>query len=158
MNNKIVKLAIQNSNSWSEVCRKLFGAKSSYRIKKLKELNKWLNVSTDHFVNRTKYEVVTKVCPVCTKSFKTKKDHPKEKITCSHSCSNTYFKTNPSAVNTNYRKRALKHYGAKCKYCGDTRKYVLQVHHIDQNRKNNKLENLEVLCANCHLEVHYLKK
>jgi 5-methylcytosine-specific restriction endonuclease McrA len=27
---------------------------------------------------------------------------------------------------------------------------MLEVDHIDGNRKNNKLENLQTLCANCH--------
>jgi predicted HNH restriction endonuclease len=30
----------------------------------------------------------------------------------------------------------------------------LQVHHRDENRKNNALENLVVLCANCHVLLH----
>ena len=30
---------------------------------------------------------------------------------------------------------------------------VLQVHHIDENPGNNKLENLIPLCASCHLKI-----
>ena len=30
---------------------------------------------------------------------------------------------------------------------------VLQVHHIDENPLNNKLENLIPLCASCHLKI-----
>ena len=30
---------------------------------------------------------------------------------------------------------------------------VLQVHHIDENPANNKLENLIPLCASCHLKI-----
>jgi len=42
-----------------------------------------------------------------------------------------------------------------CKHCGyntDTR--ILVVHHKNNDRKNNKLSNLEWLCRNCHYLVH----
>ena len=32
---------------------------------------------------------------------------------------------------------------------------VLQFHHIDRNRKNDSLENLTILCPNCHRAVHH---
>ena len=31
---------------------------------------------------------------------------------------------------------------------------VLLIHHIDRNRKNNKISNLKWLCRNCHYLVH----
>jgi hypothetical protein len=52
---------------------------------------------------------------------------------------------------TVYRKNAIKHFGAKCKVCGyDTFERMLDVDHIDSNRLNNALENLQVLCVWCH--------
>jgi hypothetical protein len=30
----------------------------------------------------------------------------------------------------------------------------LELHHIDENRFNNKLENLKILCSNCHMQEH----
>lgn len=42
-----------------------------------------------------------------------------------------------------------------CKLCGEKDKRVLAVHHVDKNRKNNKVENLVWLCFNCHSLVHY---
>lgn len=42
----------------------------------------------------------------------------------------------------------------KCECCGiiewNGEKAPLQLHHIDGNRYNNVLENLQILCANCH--------
>jgi hypothetical protein len=38
--------------------------------------------------------------------------------------------------------------------CGDKRRYLLCVHHIDRNRENNSLENLEVVCGSCHMKRH----
>lgn len=45
----------------------------------------------------------------------------------------------------------------QCRLCkvGDLR--VLAVHHLDENRKNNTLENLVWLCHNCHHLVHHYK-
>ena len=55
-----------------------------------------------------------------------------------------------------YREKALKHYGKKCNRCGyEKHVNILHVHHTDRNRSNNNIENLEVLCLNCHAEEHY---
>lgn len=45
----------------------------------------------------------------------------------------------------------------KCARCGLSDKRVLAVHHIDHNRKNNKLKNLMWLCHNCHHLIHHDK-
>ena len=42
----------------------------------------------------------------------------------------------------------------KCRVCGEEDFRVLAVHHVDQNRKNYRLENLVWLCHNCHHLVH----
>lgn len=40
----------------------------------------------------------------------------------------------------------------ECAQCGRTEH--LHIHHKDENRHNNKLENLVVLCAKCHRRLH----
>jgi hypothetical protein len=42
--------------------------------------------------------------------------------------------------------------GTECEICGS--RNDLQVHHLDQNRDNNDLANLETLCVSCHQRVH----
>lgn len=46
----------------------------------------------------------------------------------------------------------------KCEICGlDSwmgKPIPLELHHIDENRFNNRLENLQILCSNCHMQVH----
>lgn len=83
---------------------------------------------------------------------------------CNKSCSNSYgnihYRNAENSPNwkdgsKSYRERAFKEYDNKCNKCGFDKKAALQVHHIDENRSNNKLENLEILCANCHCMIHY---
>ena len=91
-----------------------------------------------------------KLCPVCGDPIK----HYKNNVTCSPGCANTYFRSGDNHPNWNgnsYRKKAIKHYPNKCENCKyDKHKEILEVHHIDGNRKNNSLENLIILCPNCH--------
>lgn len=57
---------------------------------------------------------------------------------------------------TNYRTKALREYLNECKRCGWKQvPKILQVHHIDENRSNNDITNLEILCPNCHAEHHW---
>lgn len=42
----------------------------------------------------------------------------------------------------------------QCCDCGEGRYYLLQVHHIDGDRKNPDTANHETVCANCHLKRH----
>lgn len=41
----------------------------------------------------------------------------------------------------------------KCVECGESRK-KLDVHHIDGNKENNRLENLMTLCCRHHAKIH----
>lgn len=45
----------------------------------------------------------------------------------------------------------------KCEICGITKWHgkpiVCQLHHIDGNNQNNNLENLQILCPNCHSQT-----
>lgn len=51
----------------------------------------------------------------------------------------------------NYRKKALRRYGPKCRGCQYSElEEMLDVHHLDSNRENNSIDNLIVLCVWCH--------
>jgi len=52
----------------------------------------------------------------------------------------------------NYRKLAFEYYKPPhvCVVCGFGIPDVLEVAHVDGNRKNNKVENLVILCPTCH--------
>lgn len=58
-----------------------------------------------------------------------------------------------------YRKKALAHYTNECNVCGwNEYPELLLVHHIDENRSNNSIDNLEILCPTHHDVRHYLAK
>jgi predicted nucleic acid-binding Zn ribbon protein len=88
------------------------------------------------------------------------------KKTCSRSCANinragiTYtgrrLKDNVVTLRR-LKVRLFAARGKKCERCSFAISQVLQVHHQDRNTNNNTLNNLEILCPNCHAKEHYLK-
>lgn len=57
-----------------------------------------------------------------------------------------------------YRALAFRNYEHKCAVCGwCDDEDILQVHHIDENRQNNVLNNLIILCPNCHAKLTFGK-
>lgn len=60
---------------------------------------------------------------------------------------------------SDYRTLALRTLESRCNKCGyNSIVEVLHVHHRDENRNNNSLDNLEVLCPTCHEAHHFLSK
>ena len=54
-----------------------------------------------------------------------------------------------------YRKKFLKsNIPVICNLCNEKDKRILQVHHIDGDRQNNKIDNLVWVCLNCHHLIH----
>lgn len=57
-----------------------------------------------------------------------------------------------SKLNKRLIKEGIKEY--KCECCGNSKwlgqDITLELHHIDGNRTNNNLNNLQLLCPNCH--------
>ncbi len=89
------------------------------------------------------------------------------KKTCSRSCANKnragikYGLKSPddkAKAQKSLKIRLLKNRGLKCERCGYDKFEILQVHHINRDRSDNRLENLELICPNCHCEEHLLRK
>jgi hypothetical protein len=89
------------------------------------------------------------------------------KKTCSRSCANRHragisYKINRPRDKVKSQRalkiRLLEERGMKCGRCDYKRQEILQVHHIDRNRSNNDMSNLELICPNCHYEEHLLEK
>lgn len=87
---------------------------------------------------------------------------------CSLKCMGEYtkshklneWKTEPEKFNNIHysfiKNYLMKLHNYKCELCGwgetniFTKKIPLEIHHIDGNCTNNKIENLQLLCPNCH--------
>jgi hypothetical protein len=89
------------------------------------------------------------------------------KKTCSRACANRHragieYKMHQPKSKVKYYKalksRLLKARGNMCEICGYARFEILEVHHKDRDRINNSLDNLELICPNCHSEEHFLKR
>ena len=89
-----------------------------------------------------------KECPVCNKFFLSKS------ITCSYSCSNTYFREvrNKPKNYINYRTICFKYHKKECVVCKENK--ILSVHHMNQNHNDNRPENLVPLCPTHHQYIH----
>jgi len=60
--------------------------------------------------------------------------------------------TRPTA---HYRTKAFENLDKKCSRCGyNEYEQLLDVHHKDENKLNNDISNLEILCAMCHRKHH----
>ena len=65
-----------------------------------------------------------------------------------------------NASNSAKRKRLIEDgiKEAKCERCQRSewmgQPIPLELHHIDFNHHNNELSNLQILCSNCHMQLH----
>lgn len=107
-------------------------------------------------------------CATCGKEiFKRESDSKRSKtgnLYCSKRCStinnNRLFKKwenhpkykNGRATYRNHKLNSVEN--PKCQRCDYSNVLALEIHHKDRNRKNNELENLEILCSNCHTIEH----
>ena len=77
-------------------------------------------------------------------------------MTCSYSCSNSYFRSgqnNPNYKNgNNYRTICFIYHEQKCIICDEDK--IVAVHHYDENHDNNSIDNLVPLCPTHHQYVH----
>lgn len=89
------------------------------------------------------------------------------KKTCSRECANKHRTGIKYKMNRPHDKviaqrrlklRLLVLRGNTCELCGYNKTEILQVHHKDRNRQNNNLNNLKLICPNCHYEEHYSEK
>jgi len=152
---------VKDSVSFYEVLKKIKFANNGTGQRKTKKLIQDFGIDTSHFSFKAsvekfhrKYKLITKICPVCGKNFESGEGDPREKQTCSHSCSNTYFShlRNKPERHTNYRTICFKSWKKECIVCGFEK--VVEVHHIDHNHSNNDRHNLVPVCPNHHQMLH----
>ena len=96
-----IKSIVEKCSSWAELGRELgYSYCNGKVVTKLKKIVEENNLNIDHFdcgrKKRSKvatlYPKIKKNCPVCGDVFETQDGHPREKTTCSFSCSNKFFR------------------------------------------------------------------
>lgn len=108
------------------------------------------------------------LCSMCGKEFlrtASKMSNSKSGLHfCSRSCKdraqrldNGFTAIHPphyGKVSKEYRKTAFRLLGSQCASCGyDRNSKMLDVHHRNSDRSDNRIENLVVLCVWCHMLV-----
>ena len=84
--------------------------------------------------------------------------HPKGKPSSSRKDALDFIES--SAANSLKRKRLIEdgYKEERCECCGLSKwmdkPIPLELHHIDFDHHNNSLGNLQILCANCHMQAH----
>lgn len=116
--------------------------------------------------DKFKIKKVKVKCANCNKEIeKSPRDIKKSEsgnLFCNKSCFATFNNYNKKRNYKNgefsYRELAFRSLPKKCNRCG-YKKYtsILEVHHKDHNRENNIINNLEILCPNCHSIEHIEK-
>lgn len=132
------------------------------------ELEQKREINPNEHFNKGKHKVrPTYVCLNCGKEFE-HKNGTYNKF-CSNKCQGEYkhkkkleeWKLFPEEFSSSdgydfIRNFLLEKYNGKCQLCGwgeenqYTHSVPLEVHHIDGDCTNNREENLQLLCPNCH--------
>ena len=143
-------------------CKKPFYAKPSAV---LEGNGKYCSIACHHAVIRKGKEVSCDMCGAAV--YRSKKElgrSASKKFFCGKSCqtrwrNQTYvgerhknFKTGIHAYRATLDRAGVPKI---CRLCKTTDYRILAVHHIDKNRKNNKVSNLAWLCHNCHFLIHH---
>lgn len=152
----------------NQVLTTCFNCKIDF-FKSKKEFNRNQSKDKRHFCSRECYIKMNTTgklvaCRECNKNVWKKQSEIQNSthIFCSRSCSITFNNRKRKGEKhplwaggiNEYRNLAFENFKPVCNVCGYSTKDVLQVHHIDKNRKNNSLNNLIILCPNHHSEVH----
>lgn len=131
-----IEKIIKESLSYSEVCRKLGYADKSGNITRIKnKINNEWKIDTSHFLSQSW----------------NKNNYNYDK-----------FKKNTRLKRSSTFDSLIFIRGRKCEQCGLEewleKPINLEVHHIDGNRSNNSLDNLQLLCPNCHSYTENFRK
>lgn len=127
-----IKKAVKESINFTEVLEKIGVPRQGNNSKTLKNLLNSNNIDYSHFTGRAR-------------SYTTNYVEVSEYL-------NNNRKITASKLKNKLLKENLIEY--KCVKCGITewqnKPITLQLHHIDGNPNNNSLNNLQLLCPNCH--------
>ena len=130
-----LKEAIKTSRSYHQALEKLNIVPAGGNYATIKKAIKYFNLDTDHFTGRA---------------------WRKGRTFAPHRPLSDYLENKQTIQSYKLKKRLLKDGVFKhiCQVCNNThwlsKPIPLELHHIDGNSNNNSLDNLQILCANCH--------
>ena len=127
---ELMEEAVKNSFSYAEVCRKIGLKPIGSNYKTVKTKIELYNLDISHFTGQRW----------------NKGGIPIEKILVEDS---TY---SCSLLRKKLIEEKIKE--PKCERCGCEDLMMLELHHKNRNHNDNRLENLEMLCASCHTKEH----
>lgn len=149
MKNKYTKELLEEkvkiSLNYSELCRNLGVTPKGASWFYIKKLVKNFNIDTSHFLGKSSY------------TGNRRKPEHRGKFTAE----NILVDTHTERIATRILKRLMldKNIVYRCNNCGlDSwlnEKILLEIDHIDNNRLNCKIDNLQFLCPNCHSQKTY---
>lgn len=109
-------------------------------------------------------QTIDRTCPTCGKVFKARIKYVNrgEANFCSRSCGSIHTNSKRPPAESKKRLSAIardeyiKMFGEPfCMMCGDPK---ADVHHRDEDRKNNDPTNLQALCRSCHVTHHNIQR
>lgn len=143
----------KNNNFCSHSCSASFNNK--LKIKKntnnIKEIHQKTNCTIQNFCLECNKPVKNKYCnSICQNNFRWR--NTKKQLE-----NNSYPKNSPKIL-----RRFLKEkYKNTCQKCGlsqwNEKPIPVEIEHIDGNFENNKIDNLTLLCCNCHAQTNTYK-
>lgn len=138
---------VNESYSFAEVLRKIGLRDVGSNFKTIKKYVEEYNIDTSHFkgqtwnkgMSNTDYAAYNKLENILKENTNFKSDTLKYRLV----------------------KEGLKQW--KCEKCGNEgvwegEELVLELHHINGNHYDNRLENLQILCPNCHSQTDNFRK
>lgn len=140
-----VGLAVSSSDCFSEVCRKLSVTVCTYNIKRIQRLCIQNNISTAHFHANNSSQYKSKMKERITRTVE---NSLVEKSTLARSHLRDFLMRNGLFTN-------------QCSCCGITewqgKPITIEVDHINGISDDNRIENLRLLCPNCHSQTETFK-
>lgn len=140
--------AVILSKSIAEVIRKLGLTYHGGRYQTIRNQINKAQLDTSHFTRQGWSKGLTRTTSAAVEQIAQKLEIPEEKLLRKH-----------TKVHGERLRRVLtKHRGYRCHICGNTGEWlqkplVLQVHHINGIHSDNRIENLCLLCPNCHYQT-----